>query len=454
MKIIVAGGGKIGSTLTAQLAEEGHELTVIDNDTDVLENLMQQYDVIGVQGNAASMEVLEAAGVREANLLIAATDADEVNLLSCMTGHGMNHELHTIGRIRSPEYRTQAFSMRDLFALNMIINPEKQAAEEIARLLKFPGFLKMDTFAKGHVEIVELRIDEHVKVLHNIRLMKLGNIVHTQVLVCAVLRDGEVIMPDGNFIIKEGDLIFVIGTPENLNAMLMNLKIITEEVNRVMIAGGGRISYYLCKELEKTGVDCTILEQNHDRCEELAAKLPNATIVEGDASRQDFLDSEGIGHNDALVTLTGLDELNIVIALYGHARNVTQIVTKLSHAENNRILDSMPIGSVISPKELASNNIVRYVRAMQNKQGAAITVHMIAGGRAEAVEFVVDRNTRHCGESLKNLKTKSNVLIVGISHRGKTEIPSGNSKFEIGDNVVVVTNGKSKILQLNDIFED
>lgn len=453
MKIIIAGGGKIGSTLTAQLSAEGHEITVIDRKAEVLENIMESYDVIAVQGNSASMDVLEQADVQEANLLIAATDTDEVNLLSCMTAHGMNPELHTIGRIRNPEYRRQAFEMRDVFALNMAINPERQAAHEIARLLKYPGFLKIDTFAKGNVEIVELRIDAKSP-LNHAKLSSLSQIVHTKVLICAVSRNGECYMPDGNFTLQVGDLIFVTAATDHLSILLRNMGIIARKAKRVLIAGGGRISYYLVEELARTGMACTVIEQNPARCRELAALLPSAVIVEGDASSQDFLNSEGIDDSDALVTLTGLDELNIVIALYAHTRNVAQVVTKVSHAENNLLLDSLHVGSVISPKEMASNNIVRYVRAMQNKEGAAITIHSIAGGKAEAIEFLVDADTRHVGQPLREVKTRSDVLIVSVSRGDQTIIADGSTAYQEGDTLVVVTNRTSTIRSLNDIFED
>lgn len=453
MRILVAGGGKIGSTLIGQLSAEGHEITVIDKSTEVLEKIMEHYDVIAVAGNSASMGILEEAGVMNADLMIAATDTDEVNLLSCMTAHGLNPELHTIGRIRNPEYRRQAYEMRDVFALNMVINPEREAAQEIARLLKFPGFLKIDTFAKGNVEIVELRIDANSP-LKNVSMRNLSSIIHGHALICAVLRDGKCVIPDGAFTLKEGDLIFATASPNNLNALLKTLGIITRKAKRVLIAGGGRISYYLVRELEKSGMDCTIIESRSDRCHWLAEELPNATIIEGDASSQDFLDSVGLGDSDALVTMTGLDELNIVISLYANTRNVSQVVTKISHAENNKILDAMSIGSVISPKELASNLIVRYVRAMQNKQGAAVAMHTIANGRAEAMEFIVEKDTKHIGQRLRDFKTKKNVLIAAIAHAGYTVIANGNESFEEGDSIVVVTNSNDSIRTLNDIFEE
>lgn len=452
MKILIAGGGKVGGVLIDKLTDEGHEVTLIDINPDVLESIMEQYDIIAVNGNAASIDTLEQAGVADAELLIAATDADEVNLLACITAHGMNPNLHTIGRIRDPEYRAQALRMRDLFGLNLVINPEQETAREIARLLKYPGFLNIETFAKGNVEIVSLRVKKDSQ-LYNIPLKNLDKIVNCKVLICAVERDGKCIIPDGTFVLKENDLIYVTATAENLSLLLKNLNIIAHKVKNVLIAGGGRISYYLAKELDKTGIHVSIIESNTERCSLLAAELPNATIIEGDASSQNFLDSEGFDDFDAMVTLTGLDELNIVMSLYANARNIPQIITKLSHAENNQMLDTLPIGSVISPKELSCNSIIRYVRAMQNTKGAAITIHMIADGQGEAIEFIIDENTLHVGEPLKNIKTKKDVLIVGITNETSTEIASGDSRYHVGDNVVIVTNGAEPIYDFNDIFE-
>ena len=451
MKILIAGGGKIGSALTEQLSGEGHELTVIDFDADVLEFIQEKYDVITVYGNAASMAVLEMADVASADLLVAATDRDEVNMLACLTAHRINPNLTTIGRIRNPEYRYQAYEMKDVFGLSLVVNPEQRAAHEIARLLKYPGFLSIDTFAKGNADIVELKVDAKSP-LKNKSLSQLPSIIHTRVLICAVQRDGSIIMPDGNFRIQENDLLFITAATENLTHLLRNLGIIAKQAKRVLIMGGGKISYYLIQELKDTGMHCTVVEQDRARCDELASLLPEATIVEGDASSQEFLDKEGVGQSDAVVTLTGLDELNIVISLYAHTRNVSQVITKLSHAENNKILNSLEIGSVISPKELSSYSIVRYVRAMQNQEGSAITVHRIAGGKIEAIEFEVKEDTKYIGETLRNIKTRNDALICCIISHGRIEIPSGSSKYGVGDTLVIVTSSSGRIRQLNDVF--
>lgn len=453
MKIIIAGNGKVGMMLTRQLSAEGYDLTLIDANQKVLESSEEKYDVMSVQGNCASMAVLDQAGVREAKLLIAVTNADEVNLLCCMTAHGMNPDIHTIARIRNPEYTDQIYKMRELFALSLAVNPERRAAIEIERLLKYPGFLKRDTFAKGRVEIVELRVDAGHK-LCNVALNDLTSVVKCQILVCAVLRNGKAIAPDGRFILNEGDRIFVTAPTDTLTILLKQLGVITHKAKRVIICGGGRVSYYLAQMLLRNGVSVQIIERDYERCRHMANLLPEASVVHGDASREFLLEDEGISDCDALVTLTGVDELNMIISLYGSNCGVPQVITKLGRLENNTMLDSLALGSIVSPKELCCNTIVRFVRAMKNQTGAALAVHLIADGQMEAVEFLVDEDTKYCGKPLKELKMKKNVLIVCISDGTRFQIPNGDSSFRKGDTVIVVSGAGKVIYQLNDIFEN
>lgn len=452
MNIIIAGGGRVGSALARQLSAEGHDLTLIDSDPSVLESSVERFDVMAYPGNCAAMESLQQAGVTDADLLIAVTNADEVNLLCCTTAHSMNPKLHTIARIRNPEYSEQSYKMRNIFGLSMAINPEKQAAVEIERLLKYPGFLRRDIFAKGRAEIVELRIDEKSK-LRNVSLMNMADIVKCRVLLCAVLRNGSAIVPNsGSFVLKENDRIFVTAPTENLATLLNNLGIITRRVRNVMLCGGGRVAHYLAARLEKGGIKARIIEQNPDRCQQLCSLLAKTQISIGDCSDLELLESEGLSECDALVSLTGQDELNMIISMYGSGRSVPQVITKLSHVGNRGILDSLSLGSVICPKDLCCSNIVRYVRAMQNQTGAALSVHAIADGQVEAMEFLVDKNTKNCGIPLKKLKPRANVLIACINHGSQTEIANGDSTFNEGDTLVVVTSGRGILKQINDIF--
>ena len=450
MNIIIAGAGKTGLTLAQQLIAEGHNITLIDINNRVLESAIERYDAMSICGNSASKEVLLQSGVDAADLVIATADADEVNLLCCMTAHGINSNLHTIARIRSPQYAEQVMTMPETFPLSLTVNPEKSTAQEIERLLKFPGFLRRDTFAKGQVAIVELRIEQDNK-LCNVPLSQMSGVIKCRVLVCAVLRNGTAIAPSGNFVLQAGDRIFVTAPTADLAILLRNLGIVTRRVRKVLICGGGRISYYLAKLLEDDKIDVKLAEKDYDKCVEFASLLPETTIVHGDCSNQQFLNDQGIQNMDALCSLTGMDETNILISMYAGSNGVPQVITKLSRNENT-IMASLPLGSVISPKELCCNDIVRYVRAMQNQTGAAISVHSIANGQAEAVEFLVDRSTRYRDMPLKKLKLKNNVLIASITHGAKTQIPNGDSMFTEGDTLVAVTSGRGILKQINDIF--
>ncbi len=451
MKIIVAGNGKVGETLIEELSAEGHDLTLIDVDTEVVEDLVGRYDVMAVTGNCAALGTLCDAGVESADLLIAATGTDEVNLLSCAAAHAVNPKIHTIARVCNPEYSTQAYRMRDALGLSLSFNPELEAAEEIEKLLKYPGFLKRDTFAKGRVEIVELKI-EGGSPLADLPVSSLYGTVRCKVLICVVLRDGEAKIPDGRFVLRAGDRVFFTASTENLAALLKNLGIVSHKVRDVMIVGGGRVTYYLADKLGRSGIRTKIIEKDSDRCLELAKRLPNADIIHGDVAHRTVMEGEGISECDALVTLTGLDELNMIISLYGKTYGVPQIITKVARVEDSKILDSLPIGSVISPRKVCCNAILRYVRAMQNQAGAAITVHRIADGNAEALEFRVDEHTRNTGVPLKKLHTRENSLIACITRAGQIEIPNGDSVLHIGDTVVVVYGGDTPLLDLNDIF--
>jgi trk system potassium uptake protein TrkA len=451
MKIIIAGDGKVGTTLARQLSAEGYDLTLIDSNPNVMDAIVEKYDVIGVTGNCATQKTLETAGIHEAELLIAATGADEINLLCCMTAHAMNPKLHTIARIRNPEYSDQIYNMRDLLGLSLTVNPERRAAQEIEKLLRLPGFLHRDSFAKGRVEIVELRVDPESK-LNHVSLSNLDSIVKCKVLVCTVVRNGEAIMPRGSFTFQEDDRIYVTAPTSELAVLLKNLGILTRKVSCVMLAGGGRITYYLAEQLQKSNIDVRILEKDENRCMELAGLLPNASVIHCDASNETALDSAGLKGCDALVSLTGIDEMNMIISLYATSMGVPQVITKLGHIESSHVLNNLSIGSLVFPKELCCNTIVRYVRALQNQTGAVVSLHSIAGGQAEAIEFTVDDKTLYCDIPLRDIRLQKDVLIVSILHDGQTEIPNGNSKFVAGDTIIIVVRAGRVIHQINEIF--
>ena len=451
MNIIIAGSGKVGISLARQLSAEGHNLTMIDINRSTLEELGSSLDVMCVQGNCASLPTLQQAGIMDADLLIAATNSDELNLLCCTTAHGINPDIHTIGRIRNPEYTQQIYTLKDVFALSLSVNPERQAAAEIEQLLRLPGFLHRDTFAKGRTNIVELRVTADSKLCDQ-SLFGLNNIVKCRVLVCAVLRDGQAMIPSGNFVLREGDRIFVTAPTANLSTLLRNLGLVSRRARKVILCGGGRVSYYLAEQLCRAGVSVTLIEHDAKRCVQLASMLPDVSVIHGDATHRTTLEEQGLSDCDALVSLTGIDELNMIISLYGTSIHVPQVITKLGRTQNRSIAASLSLGSVVYPRDLCSNQIVRYVRAMQNQSGAAVSIHFIADGQVEAIEFAVDSDTKNCGIPLKDLKLQPNVLLVSITHGAATSIPNGDSVFQQGDSIVVVTSGRGQLRRINDIF--
>ena len=451
MRIIIAGGGKVGRSLARILSAEGYDLTVIDVNAEALDLIQEKYDVMTVEGNCAMMSTLREAGIENTDILIAATRADEVNLLCCVTGHALNSSVKTVARIRDPQYYDQIYEMRDAFALTMTFNPELKTAREIARLLEFPGFLQRDSFARDRAEIVEIQVKEASR-LDGVRLSDLGKIVKCRVLVSTVVRNGDVIMPDGNFVLESGDRIFVTAPTQELTTLLESIGVLTRKVRRVLLAGGGSISVYLATLLHRSGISVRILDNDPARCEELAEIIPFADISCADATLQGSLEEAGVTDCDAVVSLTGLDEMNIIISLLASDLGIPQVITKVGRAESLGIVDRLSVGSAVSPQEVIGSTIVRYVRALKNQTGAAITVHSIASGNAEASEFEVSEQTRFRGIPLKDVPVRKNVLLVAIAHRGQLEIPNGDSVFEEGDSLIIVTESNTIIEQLNDIF--
>ena len=452
MKILICGYGDIGETLARELGAAGYDLTLMDSNPQVLESGVNLHDVMAIQGNCASMEALQRAGVKKSKLLIACTGSDELNLLCCMTARSLNPRIHTIARIRDPEYLEQAYAMRDAFGISLTFNPEQDAAAELERLIKYPGFLTRESFMGGRAELAELRVEAGSR-LCNVALSHLDSILRTRVLVCVVLRDGEAIIPDGKFVLREDDRIFVTAAPDDLAIMLKSLGIVTHKARRVMVVGGGAMSYYLAKKLKNSrSIDITIFERDAQRCLELSELLPRAAVVHGDDGNLTFLENEGLAKADALLSLTDTDEQNVIVSLYAESLGVPQVITRLGRLDNSAFIDQLSIGSVVSPGKLCCNTIVRYVRAMKNRDGAAVAVHHIADGQAEAIEFLVDPDTFHCEEPLKKINFKENVRIGCIARGNEIIIPGGDDYFQEGDSVVVVVNGENAVLELNDIF--
>ena len=451
MKIVIVGDGKVGFALTQQLAREGHDIVVIDSNKMVLKESQQMVDIQVVHGNGASPVVQSAASVGESDLMIAATSADEINLLCCIVAKKLGCS-HTIARVRNPEYYGQFFLLKDELGLNLMINPERATASEIFRLLQFPSFLKRDAFAKGRVEIVEVVLRPESHIVGKL-LSELYHTVKVKVLVCAVERGNDVVIPDGSFRLQAGDKLYVTASSGDLARLILHLN--QKKIKNVMIIGGSRIAVYLAMALLDEGVDVKLIEIQKERCRQLAELLPKATVIFADGSDRSILDSEGIDQTDAVVTLTDIDEENLIVSMYANYLKVPKVITKINRTEYTEVFRDKGIDCVVSPKELCTNDIVRYVRAMGNRTGGAVVaLHRIVDEKAEALEFRASESFRGLGQKLSDLELKPNILLSCINRRGKIIIPSGNDAIEKGDTVIVVTTADRFINDLNDILDE
>ena len=451
MKIIIIGDGKIGSVLAEQLSKERHAVTLIDQNADTLQQSNNDLDVMVVEGDGASRAVQTEAGAADADLVIACTGADELNLLCCLVAKKLGAR-HTIARVRNPMYVEELDLIKDDLGLSMTINPEAECATEMARVLRFPSALEIDTFAKGSVEILKLRIADDSPLV-GMALMELGKF-KSQVLICAVERgEQEVYIPSGGFRLKAGDLISIVARPVEAIRFFRQIGVARTKVRQSMIIGGGRIGFYLAKELLAAGMDVKIIESDYATCEELSEALPEATILHGDGTDQRLLLEEGVEHMDAVVALTGMDEENIIISLYVERTTDAKVITKVNRDSYSQIVSQLELGSVFYPRRICADNVVRYVRAMQDSDAYASmeTLCKIAGGKAEALEFRVTREASYCGKPLLELSLRDNLLIGCISRGGKIITPRGSDTIEVGDSVIVVTT-HSGIATLDDIF--
>ncbi len=448
------GDGKVGSALTVQLSKEGHDVVVIDSNHSVLQEVQQSLDVSVVHGNGATWRVQKMAGVDTSDLLIAATSADETNILCCIVARKLGCK-HTIARVRNPEYYNQLFQLKDELGLNMMINPEFSTANEIFRLLQFPSFLKRDSFAKGRAEIVEVELREGSPLI-GARLYELPKKVKVKVLVCAVVRNGQAhITVDGNFQLQAGDRLSFTASSSDLAKLIRHLGLTQKKVKDVIIIGGSRIAFYLAETLINAGVRVKLIEIDKAKCEQLADTLPKATIINADGSDKTVLDSEGLAETDAVVTLTDIDEENLIVSMYANYLGTYKVITKINRTEYTEVLSGKGIDCVVSLKELCCNDIVRYVRAMGNKKGESVlALHRIVGDRVEALEFRANAQLPQLGKTLAQLKPKlkPNILIACLNRGGRIIIPQGSDTIEKNDTVIVVANADRVINNLSDIF--
>ena len=451
LRIIIVGCGKIGTSLIATLVAEGHDVVAIDNDPAVTENIGNIYDVISVCGNGADCETLSEAGVEKAELFVSVAGPDETNMLSCFLAHSMGAK-HTIARIRNPEYNDQSLSfMRQHLGLTASINPDWLAAQELFRILKLPAAVNVETFSGGNLEMVELKLKPDSP-LDGISLSDLRRKYPAKFLICAVQREGEVYIPDGNFVLKAGDRIGLTAQPAEIIKLLKMMDVVSRQARSVLILGASRIAYYLSTRLVAGGNNVTVIDKDEKRCRDFSVQIPDATVILGDGAEQDVLIEEGIDSVDAFLALTGMDEENILISIFAGSRNVPKVIPKVNRDELYSMAENLGLDSIISPKRIVSDIISRYARALQNSLGSNVeTLYKLMDGRVEAVEFKVNGDFKGVKTALKDLRLKPGVLIAGIIRGRKAMLPTGDDMILSGDRVVVIVSDK-KMLDLSDML--
>jgi len=453
MNIVVIGIGKVGYVLLQQLAEEGHDVVAVDRNINLLHMCQNKLDVATVTGNGASVEVQREAGVETADLLVAATSSDEMNLLCCLVAHKLGCG-NVVARVRNPEYDQQLSLLKNELGLSFSINPEKTAAYEIFRLLRFPTLLKREFFAGGRTEMAEVKIPADSK-LAGKRLDQLGDILRRRAIICAVNRGGEVVIPSGPFELHAEDKLTISASSREMPLLIRDCGIKTRKINRVLIIGGSTIAAYLARLLLETKVSVAIIEENRERCQRLCELLPNASVICGNGTDQELLQDEGIREADAVVTLTGIDEENFLVSMFANHLGVPKTITKINRLEYSDVFAGTGIDTIVSPKLLTANQIVRYVRAVSaSREGSVETLYRIVGGKAEALGFTVPEKGAFLNVPLMKLRLKPKTLIASIVRRQKVIIPKGDDCLMAGDSVVVVAEAVRAVSNLTDIFED
>lgn len=451
MKIIVLGAGKVGKTLIKHMSNEDHDIIVVDQNATKVEEVVNQFDVIGVAGNGGSYDILMEAGAQDANLIICVTASDELNILAGLMAKKMGTR-HTIARVRNPDYSSQRDFMRNQLGFSMIVNPELEAASEIRRVLSFPSAVKVDTFSRGKVELAEFFVEEHSR-LNGVELSQLHKITKTNILVCAVSHNEDVIIPDGNYAIKPGDHLYITGTHRDLSRFCLDIGVITTRIKNVIIVGGGKIAYYLSKQLSTQGIKVKIIEKDKNRCQVLAEKLPYVTIIHGDGSDDELLNEEGIENTDAVLALTGLDEENIVLSLSAKSLYHKKTIAKVTRMNYAGLSDVLKVDSIVAPKKIVASQIIRYVRAKMNKDNdsSVKTLYKIVDGEVEAIEFKVTEQFKYLHKTLNEMKIKEHVLVAAIIRENEVIVPKGNTTMELNDYVIIVSRGEI-MKSLNDIL--
>ncbi len=438
LNIIIVGCGKVGTTLVEQLTREGHDITIIDRSPQLVQQLIDKYDVMGIVGNGASYSVQMEAGIEDSDLLIAVTESDELNLLCCTIAKRVG-DCAAIARVRTPDYSTEVGYLREKLELAMIINPELEAANEVARILYLPTALEVNSFAHGQAELIKFQVPDG-NMLDGITIAHLGRTISHNVLFCAIERDGKVYIPSGDFLISKGDIISFVASRKSAKTFLERIGFKTNHVKSTMIIGGGKAAYYLARQLLRMGISVKIIEIDKARCEELSILLPKAVIINGDGTNEGLLKEEGIEYTESFVPLTGIDEENILLTL--HARQVShaKVITKINRITFKGVISGLNLGSVVYPRYITSETIIAYVRAKQNSMDSNIeTLYHMFDHRVEAIEFRVDEPSAVTNIPLVELPLKKDLLLSFINRNGRIIIPTGRDSIQIGDTVMIVT---------------
>lgn len=438
LKIIIVGCGKVGRNLVQQLSKEGHDITVIDQDGSMVQQMTNLYDVMGIEGNGASYSIQIEAGIKESDLIIAVTESDELNLLCCTIATQVGN-CAAIARVRTPDYSKEVGYLREKLGLAMIINPELEAAREMARILYLPTSLEVNSFAHGQAELIKFKIPEG-NPLDGLAIHDMGRKFSTDILIGAVERGGDVHIPSGNFIMHSGDVVSFVSRRRKAREFFDNLGLNTKQVKTTMIIGGGRAAFYLADQLIRAGISVKIIEANKERCDELSTLLPKAIIINGDGTDQELLREEGLEDVESFVPLTGIDEENIMLTLYAKKVSSAKVITKINRITFTDVISSLDLGSVIYPKYITSEAIIAYVRAKKASMNSNIeTLYHMYDSRVEAIEFYVKEKSAVTDVPLKDLTMKDNILIPFINRNGSILLPSGQDSIQVGDTVMIIT---------------
>ena len=439
MKIIVIGCGNVGSTIVKHLSMEGHDVTVVDSNEQIVKDATSALDVMGIVGNGSTLGVLKEADVVNADLVIAAMNSDERNLLACLIARKAG-KCKTIARVRTPEYRKEIGYIKEELGLSMIFNPEFQASVEIARLIKFPSAIEIDSFAKGRVDLMKFEVKDECPLV-NMSLKDMHKNLKSEVLICVVERGEQTIIPNGDFVINKGDKVYFVAPAKKTAQFFRTIGMLEERARNVMIVGGGQITEYLASSLISSGCAVKIFEKDPKRASELAEILPEAIVINADGGDKEIISEEGIDKTQAFVALTNRDEENVMMSIYAKKVNSkAKLITKVHRSTYDDIISDLNLGSIINPKLITGQNVAQFVRALQNSVGSNIeTLYKLNEGRAEALEFIVREKSGLVDVPLMDLKLKPNVLIACIVHNGVVETPKGTSQIAVGDTVIVVT---------------